>query len=971
MTTILPGGKTKVLPSIKGAAASGKKLPSKAFSDYLNSHYASKESGKEITHTRIGDKQDIKGGCYHISPSDYSTFMKLYAEEVVLKNGLEYLTEKQLENDGPILVDLDLHYDYAVTERQHNNDDIMDLLDGYLAELKTIYQFDENSSFYIFIQQKPTVNRVQDKNITKDGIHIVIALKAERIVQVELRKRMLTRIAELWNNMGIINKFEDVLDNSITTGSTNWQLFGSRKPHHDAYRLTHIFKVSYDITDGEFQVPAVQLNDFDIVENIALLSARNPDLPKFFYTSAFLKIKGANSSGPTPRIPSVSSSRPLMRGRDSANNAYVLSIKNKDDLENALGDFLDSIKTSEYVLRESYDYTMVLPESYYGPGSFAKWIRVGWALRNISDTLLIVWIAFSAKSEGFNYSIDIPDLFERWQKFDLENPNGLTKWSIMHWAKQDAPAGYNAVRTTSIDYYIDQTIKSMSLESMSNDRNSRGCGDFDIANVLYQLHKDEYVCVSVKSSIWYQLHTHQWVENDSGTTLRKSISTTLRDLYWNRAIAMSNMASTLGAEDDKAKRMQAQANKILEICDRLAKTNDKKNIMTEAKELFYDGKFLEQLDVNPYLLSFTNGVVDFKEKLFRRGYPEDRLSKCTNMEYKPLDRVRDAKIIAEIEDFMRKLFPIKEIHDYMWEHLASTLIGISTNQTFNMYIGNGRNGKSVLVDLMSTILGDYKGDVPLTLVTGQRQKIGGLAPELVALKGVRYAVMHEPSEGEQINEGIMKQLTSGIEPLEARAPYMTNMVKFIPQFKLTVCSNEFMNIKSQDHGTWRRIRVVEFLSLFTENPVHDDPERPYQYLIDLHIIERFEEWKHVFMAMLVEIAFRTGGVVNDCPRVMSASNSYKDSLDSIGDYIKEKIEKNPNGRITKGEITADFKQWYNMNYENMGKPAPKKVHEYMDRKFGKYDNNKAWLGISIKVNRGQAEAPDSDEEFGDVGVNDL
>jgi P4 family phage/plasmid primase-like protien len=971
MTTILPGGKTKVLPSIKGAAASGKKLPSKAFSNYLNKHYATKESGKEITHTRIGDKQEIKGGCYHIDTTDYPEFMKLYAEEVVLKNGLEYLTEKQLENDGPILVDLDLHYEYAVTERQHNNDDIMDLLDGYLAELKTIYQFDENSSFYIFIQQKPTVNRVQDKNMTKDGIHIVIALKAERIVQVELRKRMLTRIAELWNNMGIINKFEDVLDNSITTGSTNWQLFGSRKPHHDAYRLTHIFKVSYDITDGEFQVQPVQLNDFDIVENIASLSARNPDLPKFFYTSAFLKIKGANSSGTTPRIPSISSSRPIMRGRDSASNAYVLSIKNKDDLENALGDFLDSIKTSEYVLRESYDYTMVLPDSYYGPGSFAKWIRVGWALRNISDTLLIVWIAFSAKSDGFNYSIDIPDLFERWQKFDLENPNGLTKWSIMHWAKQDALSGYNAVRTTSIDYYIDQTIKSLSLESMSSDRNSRGCGDFDIANVLYQLHKDQYVCVSVKSSIWYQLHTHQWIENDSGTTLRKSISTTLRDLYWNRAIAMSNMASTFGAEDDKAKRMQAQANKILEICDRLAKTNDKKNIMTEAKELFYDGKFLEQLDVNPYLLSFTNGVVDFKEKLFRRGYPEDRLSKCTNMEYKNLDRVRDAKIIAEIEDFMRKLFPIKEIHDYMWEHLASTLIGISTNQTFNMYIGNGRNGKSVLVDLMSTILGDYKGDVPLTLVTGQRQKIGGLAPELVALKGVRYAVMHEPSEGEQINEGIMKQLTSGIEPLEARAPYMTNMVKFIPQFKLTVCSNEFMNIKSQDHGTWRRIRVVEFLSLFTENPVHDDPERPYQYLIDLHIIERFEEWKHVFMAMLVEIAFRTGGVVADCKRVMSASNSYKDSLDSIGDYIKEKIEKNPNGRITKGEITADFKQWYNMNYENMGKPAPKKVHEYMDRKFGKYDNNKAWLGISIKVNRGQAEAPDSDEEFGDVGVNDL
>jgi hypothetical protein len=43
----------------------------------------------------------------------------------------------------------------------------------------------------------------------------------------------------------------------------------------------------------------------------------------------------------------------------------------------------------------------------------------------------------------------------------------------------------------------------------------------------------------------------------------------------------------------------------------------------------------------------------------------------------------------------------------------------------------------------------------------------------------------------------------------------------------------------------------------------------------------------------------------------------------------------------------------------------------MDRKFGKYDNNKAWLGISIKVNRNYSEAPDSDEEFDDVNPNEL
>ena len=41
-------------------------------------------------------------------------------------------------------------------------------------------------------------------------------------------------------------------------------------------------------------------------------------------------------------------------------------------------------------------------------------------------------------------------------------------------------------------------------------------------------------------------------------------------------------------------------------------------------------------------------------------------------------------------------------HEYMWDHLASTLIGTNENQTFNMYTGVGRNGKSKLVELSSS-----------------------------------------------------------------------------------------------------------------------------------------------------------------------------------------------------------------------------------------------------------------------------
>ena len=190
---------------------------------------------------------------------------------------------------------------------------------------------------------------------------------------------------------------------------------------------------------------------------------------------------------------------------------------------------------------------------------------------------------------------------------------------------------------------------------------------------------------------------------------------------------------------------------------------------------------------------------------------------------------------------MEQLFPIKELRDYMWQHLASTLIGTNDNQTFNIYNGNGRNGKSVLVTLMSKVLGEYKGTVPITLITQKRNSIGSTSSEVVALKGTRYAVMQEPSKGDRINEGIMKEITGG-DPIQGRALFKDS-ITFVPQFKLVVCTNTLFEIKSNDDGTWRRIRVVEFLSKFTENPESDDPDQPYQFKVDKKLEDKFDKWK--------------------------------------------------------------------------------------------------------------------------------
>jgi P4 family phage/plasmid primase-like protien len=934
--------------------------------DFLSKHIHQKNphstNPKSVTNTRIGDpKQNIHGGSYHIDDSEYETFLKLYAEDVIVKKKKEYMTEMQLENVGPILVDLDFRYDYEIDEKQHNYEEIVELIGGYLDVFKSIFQLDDSVQFPIFVFEKPTVNRIDDKTknkkLTKDGIHMIIGLQSDHIVQLMLREQVIEKAAEIWKNLPLKNSWEDVFDKGISTGKTPWQLYGSRKPGNERYQLTHVFDVKWSEDDSEFLYPEIPLSNFDVVKNIAKLSVRYKNHLSLFMKNNFIqeyekykvenRLGGPTDTSNSQTLTTIARNAHLdIYNDDFLNPNNIAKIRSKQELDKYVNNFLDSIQISDYNLRETHEYAMILPPSYYGASSYDKWIRVGWVLRNTDNRLLITWIAFSAKSPTFHYASDVPDLCERWRNFDLRKHNGLSRRSLINWAKTDVYDAYEGVRNKTIDYFLEQTIRINNLTTSKVDDRA-GCGDTDIAKVLYEVYKHRFVCVGIKGNDWFEYKNHRWHKVDSGTTLRRAISEQLRDLYNQKSSGSMDVMIVNGESKENLDELNKRRSmRILNISSRLSDSNGKDRIMKEAKELFYDDSFLNKMDTNPYLLCFKNGVFDFKEKVFRKGHPEDNITMCTNIEYIPLDKSKHKKLVDEINDFMDKLFPEKQLCEYMWDHLASTLIGTSTNQTFNMYIGGGQNGKSVLVNLMEMCLGDYKGDVPLTLVTEKRGKVGGLTPEIVELKGIRYAVMQEPSKGDKINEGIMKALTSGKDRLQGRAPYMPQTITFLPQFKLVVTCNVFMEIKSNDHGTWRRIRAVPFKSLFTKTPVNGDKEKPFQFLLDEYIDEKFDSWKEVFCAMLVDRAVRTNGMVKDCSIVMAKSNEYRQSQDYISEFVTDRIIKDEHGKIKKMELNSEFTIWHGANYGGRA-PGPKDLHEYMDKEFGR-QKNQCWMGVKIK-----------------------
>ena len=906
-----------------------------------NSNSNTVSNGITHTHTRIPDKElNIYPGSYIIPKESVPEFYALYYDHIFVKKKKEYLTEKQLDKNGSLLVDFDFRYVYDdVDKRQHTKENILDMILLYLEELKNYFIFEENKPFDIFIFEKPDVNRLEDKSMTKDGIHMMICFQVDHIIQLMLREKIMDKLQETWD-LPLINSWDSVLDRGISTGKTNWQLFGSRKPHHEAYELTSHFIVTFDKNDGEFMMDEMKVEDFDMKQNFYKLTAQNSSIPSFEMNPKIIDAYNKQFVDNKSKIKKPTSKTKLNLIVDDDHcdddDEYISlnEIKDKETLTKAMDIILKKIKPNEYEIKETHMYTQILPEKYYEPGSHLLNRQVAFALKHTDERLFLSWVMLRSKASDFDYDT-IPSLYNDWKKYFNTSKSGVTRKSILYWAKQDAFEEYEKVLETTLDYYIEETLETQT--------------EFDIAQVLFQKYKDRYVCVSYdKKGVWYVFKNHRW-EPDRGLSLRLAISKDIHNLYSIRRTNLENEYHHYDKGDDRAEYIKKKMKLVSDIMQKLKKTNDKNNIMREAMELFYDKEFIKNMDTNKHLLCFNNGVIDFKTKEFRDGYPQDYITKCTRVNYVAFANINNENypdIVSQIHDFMNKLFPIKELNQYMWNHLASCLIGTNKNQTFNVYHGSGSNGKSILADLMTLTLGDYKGTVPITLVTEKRNAIGGTSSEIIQLKGIRYAVMQEPSKGVKLNEGIMKELTGG-DPIQGRALYCESET-FEPQFNLVVCTNNLFDIESNDDGTWRRIRKCDFVSKFIDEDEPHTDETPYIYPKDKTLKDKLPLFAPVFASMLVNIAFETEGNVVDCEYVLSASNKYRNRQDHIAAFVLENIVKTGDNkdRIKKQELAAHFKEWFIQEQGNKKMPKGEEIYMYMDKKFG-FHKQTGWHGVKI------------------------
>ena len=171
---------------------------------------------------------------------------------------------------------------------------------------------------------------------------------------------------------------------------------------------------------------------------------------------------------------------------------------------------------------------------------------------------------------------------------------------------------------------------------------------------------------------------------------------------------------------------------------------------------------------------------------------------------------------------------------------------------------------------------------------------------------------------------------------------------------MVLTCNHLPAVPSDDGGTWRRISLVEFTSKFCHNP---NPENPNEFLIDVDLHKKFEDWKDHFVPLLLEyyVKYRREGL-KEPEEVTKCTREYQRANDIIMDFVEQMLEKLPdgtNGSVPVAEAWTEFQKFIKDNVPQMKNTFQKKSFTLaVDRIIGKSTGGRspAWKGFAFKNN---------------------
>lgn len=337
---------------------------------------------------------------------------------------------------------------------------------------------------------------------------------------------------------------------------------------------------------------------------------------------------------------------------------------------------------------------------------------------------------------------------------------------------------------------------------------------------------------------------------------------------------------------------------------------------------------ISRWDANPMTIGTANGTLCLKTGEFHAGRPEDYLTKRLSVSYDP------NATCPHWESFIAKVLPDPDVASYVQRLVGYSLTGDMSDQSFYFLHGVGQNGKSMFLDVLARIMGDYAGNARREMI--EDMKFAAYKTDLAQLPGVRLLIGLETSADGKLRDDVIKSLTAG-DPMKGEAKYMMPF-EFRPCCKLWLAGNHKPVIEGTDFGIWRRVKLIPFTTVISA-----EDRIPQTVLLSRLLSEGPGILNWALEGLRQWSIDRIPATVRD------AVSEYRSGEDDLADFIEEATEPQPGGRVHRNDLYQAYSGWAT----GVGIRAPWTMKRFTrrikERGFKLDSSGKKWIDIKIST----------------------
>ncbi|HYH67312.1 MAG TPA: phage/plasmid primase, P4 family, partial [Urbifossiella sp.] len=421
---------------------------------------------------------------------------------------------------------------------------------------------------------------------------------------------------------------------------------------------------------------------------------------------------------------------------------------------------------------------------------------------------------------------------------------------------------------------------------------------------------------------WYVWDGRRWVEDKGGTSSLALAKETVRRMTEQAAEAGAEAFRRRGSAVGEAAVAAAEKDqKAAEDALKWAKKSQDARLLAGMLKLARTDLAIDkgsaQFDTARYLLNCPNGTVNLRTGELRPHDPTDYITKLCPTNYDP------AAAAPRYRKFLAQILPDAAVADYVREVGGYAATGEVSDQSVHFFVGDGSNGKSVLLKLWAEVLGEYAAAAPPEVIADRGESRH--PTEKMILRGARLVVCHESAEGDTLNEQRVKALT-GSDAITARG-MKENFSTFSPTHTLVLATNVLPTVTGDDHAIWRRVRLVRFdVRFWTEadRKLYPDRDYPDDLQADAMLGERLHQEAEGVLADLVANAAEFYGNEQRLrpPAAVSALvKEYRESEDHMGRFFRG-WQADINAAVSARTFYELFAAWFKREVDNAAHRCP-------------------------------------------------